>query len=235
MKNFRINTNPADVDLTISIMQGMFERAKQETKPIADKILKQKPKCVAMAIWEYQRKNFNYATDPKGIELIRLPSKSIQDRKAGIDCEDFSLMAAGIIAHFGLTPKYRVVDYYGSGWTHIYLVVVCPKTKKEIIIDATDEKFNVESKYLAKKDYKAKEVIKSNGLGQNVWQSNYESLKRQRISLLELKKKYTYKDPQYKNLAQKIGYIETELRMREKNGFYGELPSTSQMLQLRGK
>jgi hypothetical protein len=234
MFDFRINTNPTDVDLTITIMQGLISKAKEQTKDIAADLLKQKPKCIAKAIWEYQRKNYNYEIDPTGIELIRLPVQSYTDRQAGIDCEDFALMAAGIVLNLSMKCHYRVVDFYGTGWAHIYLVIICPETGKEIVLDATNQKFNFEDKYKAKKDYNVMSLLKPTGLNGNIFQSDYPSLLRQRDQLLEMKRKYTRQEKMYAVLTKKIGDIDMEIRMREKRGFLGDLPTTSQLLQLRG-
>ena len=146
----RVNRNPQDVQKTLGLMQEMFSQAVKETGTIAGKVHSSTPKGTAKNLYEYLRKNYRYQLDPTGIEYIRSPLQSYKDRKTGIDCEDFSLIAAAVLFQLGIPAKYRIVDFNGIGYSHIYVVI--PGTK-EIILDATSDRFNHEEIYMRKRDF----------------------------------------------------------------------------------
>lgn len=99
------------------------------------------------AIWEWCVFNFVYEEDRQGYEQIRLPNRSWADRNKGVDCEDFTILNAGILHHLGIGYTVRMVDY-GQGWQHIYLV-----TQSGIVLDPVNPLFNNEPAYKAKTDY----------------------------------------------------------------------------------
>lgn len=105
-------------------------------------------------LYLYCRQNFKYANDPLGKELIRSPYQSWQDRKAGIDCEDFTIIIAACLVRYNYNPSLRIVDY-GNGWQHIYIVV------ESIVIDPVSEIYNYEETYVRKMDFP---VMSSMGL-----------------------------------------------------------------------
>ena len=147
----RINSNPSDVDKTLAILQDMLTEACTQTQDIVKKVQGTTAKQTARNLYDYLRKTFHYRLDPQGMEYIRSPKLSYQDRLIGIDCEDFSLMAAAVLVQVGIQPRYRVVDFNGMGYGHIYVVMV--DKNKEIILDATHHRFNHQEKYMRKKDY----------------------------------------------------------------------------------
>jgi len=149
--NIRINRQPQDIDRTIAIMQQSLPAAQKQVKAMAAKLAK--AECRPRAIYDHMQATYHYHADPAGVEYIRLPEQSYRDRKKGIDCEDYALMVAAILTTWGMKPKYRVVDFNGDGWSHIYVVVKCPNTAKTFIIDPTHPKFNFEDTYRRKRDF----------------------------------------------------------------------------------
>ena len=147
----RINTTPQNVKKTIDLMHDLFDESIQQTKGIATKVQGKTTLETARNLYQYLYKTYKYNQDPTGIELIRSPKASYGARKQGIDCEDFSLMAVAVLHQLGIESVYRVVDYNGMGYSHIYVVI--PGDSKEIILDATSTRFNKEEKYMRKKDY----------------------------------------------------------------------------------
>lgn len=109
-------------------------------------------------LYLYCRRNFHYANDPIGKELIRSPYQSWRDRKAGIDCEDFTIIIAACLVQYNYNPSLRIVDY-GSGWQHIYVVV------ESIVIDPVSEIYNYEETYIRKMDFPIIESLGMSGLG----------------------------------------------------------------------
>jgi hypothetical protein len=154
--NIRINNNPQDIDLTISIMQAMLPQAVKETRQMTNSIIGHYPDDMAMAlarsIWSFMKKEFKYKADPIGQELIRMPSVSWKVRKSGIDCEDYSLMIAAICQNLDVKCRYRIVDYNGMGWSHIY-VIATNKIGREFTIDPVHETFNHQDAFVKFKDF----------------------------------------------------------------------------------
>jgi hypothetical protein len=166
--NVKINRNPQDISLTLNMLQTMMPQARKETEKIAKKLVDKNgknQKSLIKATWEYQRKNYKYHADPIGIELIRMPSVSYLIKNQGIDCEDFSLMAAAIFLNLGIACRYRVVDFTGDGWSHIYLIATTSQGR-EIVVDAVNAKFNKQDKFIRFEDLNiGKSALKISGLG----------------------------------------------------------------------
>lgn len=147
----RINQNPADVDTTLVLMQELFPLAVQQVDEIALRVKGVSVHHTTQNLYRYLKKTYRYAVDPSGMEYIRTPHQSLLDRKKGIDCEDFSLIAAAVLHQLGIYCRYQIVDFNGIGFSHIYVVIL--DKAKEIILDATHERFNHQEKYMRKKDY----------------------------------------------------------------------------------
>ena len=145
---YKINKTPQNVHQTLKYMQEMFPAAVKEARPIANELMESYDPI--QDLYHLLKKGFKYKADPEGMELIRSPKASVADRKIGIDCEDFSLMAAAILYELGYYCKYRIVDFTGSGWDHIYVVVF--DIDKTYILDPVHDQFNVEDKFIKSKD-----------------------------------------------------------------------------------
>jgi hypothetical protein len=154
--NTRINNNPQDIDLTISIMQAMLPDAVKQARKITNNIIRQYPDDMTMQlardIWTFLKKEIKYKADPIGQELIRSPEASWKVRKSGIDCEDYSLIIAAICQNLNIKCRYRIVDFNGMGWSHIY-VIATNKIGREFIIDPVHEKFNHGDSFVKFEDF----------------------------------------------------------------------------------
>jgi hypothetical protein len=167
--NTRINNNPQDIDLTISIMQAMLPDAVKQARKITNNIIRQYPHDMTMQlardIWTFLKKEIKYKADPIGQELIRSPEASWKVRKSGIDCEDYSLMIAAICQNLNIKCRYRIVDFNSMGWSHIY-VIATNKIGREFIIDPVHEKFNYGDSFVKFEDFEVvgKSAKQLNGL-----------------------------------------------------------------------
>ena len=148
------------------IANQLIPQWEYQTASIVPFLMKDSTKNLFKNLWQYCRNNYAYHEDPAGKELIRSPFQSKRDAKSGIDCEDFSIIICGVLLQLGHAPTLRIVDF-GNGWSHIY--VVCDG----VVIDAVNERFNWEEKYMKKMDFKVKKatnkeiwrVSRNNGLG----------------------------------------------------------------------
>ena len=72
-------------------------------------------------IWEYVRDNIEYKNDDKGIEQLRTPQRTLQD-KIG-DCDDFSILISSILTNLNIEHELVVAAYKSkNNWQHIYPV-----------------------------------------------------------------------------------------------------------------
>jgi len=176
--NIRINNNPQDIDLTISIMQAMLPDAVKQARQMTNNIIKQYPDDMAMGlardIWTFMKKEFTYKADPIGQELIRMPSVSWKVRKSGIDCEDYSLMIAAICQNLDVKCRYRIVDFNGMGWSHIY-VIATNKIGREFTIDPVHEIFNKQDAFVKFQDFEVSE--KTTQLGKTMKKVKFRTYK----------------------------------------------------------
>lgn len=104
-------------------------------------------------LWEWTRQQIKYKLDAPLKEEIRTPARTWYDKKTGVDCEDYCIFLSTILLNSNIKHSLRVADY-GSGWSHIYIVVKDKNT--EIILDAVNPVFDTEKPFVAKKDYPVK-------------------------------------------------------------------------------
>lgn len=170
-------------------------------------------------LWKWLRENVKYRLDSPLKEEIRTPNRTIADKGTGVDCEDFAIFISTILLNNAIPHCLRVADY-GSGWAHIY-VVAYPNTKKEIILDPVNSRFNVEKPFVAKKDYPIKPLAKGlRGI-------EVDGIKYPETWRGEAKIKYLTKYPPvtFKALSAYTGqreqyYLEVAKRALEDNTFY---------------
>jgi len=74
-------------------------------------------------VWGFIKHNISYKIDPAGVQWIKTPARLWSD-KVG-DCKSFSVMAASLLAHNGITPTLRFTSYnrFNKIPTHVYVVV----------------------------------------------------------------------------------------------------------------
>lgn len=161
MKNVRINNTPSNINKTIKLMQDAMPQAIKQTKAIADgkyfkvHFINGKPsKATIKRLYTWLRKNYSYGDDPVGKEYIRLPLKSWQDRRKGIDCEDFSLIVAAVLYQWNVSSAYRIVGYENNYWSHIYVVIPWSISNEYLVVDVVHEQFNYEDEFMKRKDFK---------------------------------------------------------------------------------
>lgn len=142
--DFIVRKAPLPEDTFYVICEELIPKSVSQTKEAAGKF--RNSKNLTMDIWQWCRKDFVYDEDRLGFEELRLPRQSWEDRKEGIDCEDFVILISGILHNLGVSHTVRMADY-GTGWQHIYIKV------GKITLDPVNASYNQEPAFTRKKDW----------------------------------------------------------------------------------
>ena len=185
------------------IANQLIPQWEYQTASIVPFLMKDSTKNLFKNLWQYCRNNYSYHEDPAGKELIRSPFQSKRDAKSGIDCEDFSIIICGVLLQLGHAPTLRIVDF-GSGWSHIY--VMCDG----VVIDAVNERFNWEEKYMKKMDFKVKKAT-----NKEIWRvSRNNGLGRLNIDAIEARNDNSFVENGNRYVRQKDAHIKMALPFR---------------------
>lgn len=68
------------------------------------------------------------------------------------DCDDISIFVASILKNLGIPYLFRIADYSGGGYSHVYTLIP-RKDKAPIIIDPVYHKYDAEKKYVKEKTF----------------------------------------------------------------------------------
>ena len=142
----------ADTDdiIHVILLADKHHITKDDTADVAEEFLGTGIYDTCYNIWKFVVDNIDYRRDAPGRERVKSPSVTFFDGYA--DCKSMSLWVASCLRNLGIRYKYRFTGYAGDKYvTHVY-VVAFDKQGKEIIIDATYDKFDEEVAYLFKKD-----------------------------------------------------------------------------------
>lgn len=86
-------------------------------------------------VFEFYTRNVKYKLDPKGIERIYTPNRTIIEGQG--DCKKAATFIASILLAAGIKPIFKHVTYEGNGiYTHIYIIVGTPE--QYITLDPTN-------------------------------------------------------------------------------------------------
>lgn len=142
--DFIVRKSPLPEDTFYAICEELIPKGVSQTKEAANKF--RDSQNLTMDIWQWCRKDFSYDEDRLGFEELRLPRQSWEDRKEGIDCEDFVILISGILHNLGVSHTVRMADY-GTGWQHIYVKV------GKVTLDPVNTAYNQEPAFTRKKDW----------------------------------------------------------------------------------
>lgn len=161
-KAFMVSTEAGNggTDLSMKLIKEVSDEFSWQMEDVA-KVLQKKTleetcqKIHWFAYWHHQ-----YKADDDA-QLMRSPSRSWQDRRIGIDCKSYSIIASCILSELGITHYIRKIKQPGmspNDYTHVYVVV--PKNQAtgdlrdgHFTIDGT-LKSTAEPSYLEKTDLK---------------------------------------------------------------------------------
>lgn len=103
-------------------------------------------------IWSFIFSHIQYELDEPGEEQLRRPARAWADRKAGVDCDCYSIFASCILVNLGIPFKLRITKYDGKPYfQHVYVLV--PHANGNYIIDPVLDQFNYEKQFSGHKDF----------------------------------------------------------------------------------
>lgn len=163
---------------TISAMEKVVKLSLDDTKSIAPELQGKDLKDTCNKVWDWCYNHFQYNLDTPGVEELRTPARSWENRgyKAGkgegIDCDDFSILVSSILTHLQIGHSFRMAKYNGKNYfQHIYVVVPSKKGANMnyggdyYTIDPVVDRFNYEVKFSEKHDRVMMPIRMLAGLG----------------------------------------------------------------------
>lgn len=140
---------------TLSLIQWVVKHYSFQSEAISRKLKGRTTKETCEKIWRFCFRYIQYQEDERGKEQVRSPARVWTDRKAGVDCDCFTVLISSILSNLGITHALRITKYPKEDdpqpdYEHIYVIV--PNGRKTIIIDPVVHQFNYEVPYLAKTD-----------------------------------------------------------------------------------
>ncbi len=163
LKDTIVNPN-GTVKYTVEQMEKVVQDNHWQVAKIAKKLEGKDVSETLKNVWDFGFNFFKYKLDKDGTEELRTPARSWHDgqilarnpatfKKAGIDCDCYSILVASILTELGIKYKLRVTKY-SAGWQHVYVVIPTPnKPHLNWIVDCVLDKFNIEKTYSDKFDY----------------------------------------------------------------------------------
>lgn len=154
---------------TLKLMKSLVSKTKSQTKDIS-KVLKGKSLDETCGnLWKFLYNHVQYKKDNPLREQLRTPARTWKDRKAGVDCDCYSIFISSVLSNLGIPHCYRMAGYDGD-FQHVYVVV--PKDGKTLtsragylVIDPVVNQYNYEAPFSKKHDHKMPQVTMLNGLG----------------------------------------------------------------------
>lgn len=81
------------------------------------------PEQDAYHVWHWIKTHVRFKLDKTGVEQLRTPARSWADRRTGVDCDCYSIMAASLLKCMGYRPTFVVVKFSGQdSYTHVFVV-----------------------------------------------------------------------------------------------------------------
>ena len=141
----------ASLEDTIAFIPKVVRQHVDQTRTIAAKLKGRSTYDSCSNIWHFVYEHIQYEKDENGFEQIRSPARAWHDRRAGVDCDCYSVFISSILLNLGIPHILRITQYRKPYFQHIYPVVPAPSG--EIIIDCVANEFDYEVPYTAKKDF----------------------------------------------------------------------------------
>ncbi|MCF6183104.1 MAG: hypothetical protein L3J56_00515 [Bacteroidales bacterium] len=162
----RIKRN-ASTEETVKLMVDIVNKDHKLIKEAALKIFK-KPTVeqTARHIFDWIYKHIKYdleigeqlrnplTTYHLGQRLARqhYKEKGFYSKDLSADCDDISIFIASILKNLNIPYLFRIADYSGGGYSHVYTLIP-RKGKPPIIIDPVYHAFNAEKTYVREKTF----------------------------------------------------------------------------------
>jgi hypothetical protein len=150
-KDDRVIIEDGEVDDTVDLMKRVVWKYIDDTKKLAPVLKGKSTQETAQNIWDFLYHHIQYKLDKQGLEQLRRPARSWNERSTGIDCDCFSIFCSSILTNLQIPHSFRITKYDGPFFQHVYVII--PHKNGKIIIDPVLSKFNYEKPYSQKKDF----------------------------------------------------------------------------------
>ena len=108
-------------------------------------------------IFDFSYNHIQYHRDRAGIEELRTPWRTWQDRKNGVDCDDYTIFVSSILYNLNIPFTFRITKYDGKQqYQHIYVIV--PTPSGHITVDPVVDTYNYEKPYSDHRDFTQKNL-----------------------------------------------------------------------------
>lgn len=151
------HTLKADAALsdTLKAMPEIVRKYGWQAKEVAKALKAGDLRQTCRNIWEFCYRHFQYRKDEDRKEQVRTPARAWADRKEGIDCDCFTVLASSILSNLGIRHFMRVAKYPSPDtddppFQHIYVTV--PVAGGHITMDPVTDWFDHEVPFSEKID-----------------------------------------------------------------------------------
>jgi len=148
----RVIIENGEVEQTVDLMKKVVWRYLGDTMKIAPLLKGKTLDSTCGNVWSLLHDHIQYRLDKKGLEQLRRPCRSWEERTGGIDCDCFSIFVSSILTNLGIPHKFRITKYNQDVYQHVY-VIVPQKESEYITIDCVLSGFDEEKPYSQKKDF----------------------------------------------------------------------------------
>lgn len=142
---------------TVGEMQRIVRKTLSQTQRIANTLKGTTREETARNIYNFLYSHVQYTKDNPLREQLRQPTRTWKDRKAGVDCDCYSIFISSVLINLGVPHAFRIAKY-GGDWQHVYVIV--PKTGKDFssyyTIDPVVDSFDQEATATEIKDFTMK-------------------------------------------------------------------------------
>ncbi len=159
---------------TILEMERIVKKTLPDTKEIAPLLQAGNAEQTCRNVWNFVYQHIQYTLDKSGVEQLRRPARTWHDRKAGVDCDCYSIFISSILMNLGIDHYFRMTKYNGKpDFQHIYIIV--PKKLGQDLsrknnyyaLDCVVDSFDKEVPFSQKHDKKMMPIQYLNGLESN--------------------------------------------------------------------
>jgi LEA14-like dessication related protein len=128
---------------TLDEMKRIVNASLNDTQRLAPTLKQRTNEATIKAVFDFVNDHIQYREDSPGIEELRRPTRSWNDRVAGIDCDCYSILLSSILSNLNIPHSFRMAAYDASeNFSHVY--VVAKANGKQYIMDPVKGKFNTE-------------------------------------------------------------------------------------------
>jgi hypothetical protein len=146
-------TNPT---VTVDLMANQVAAELPQTKAIAQTLVRPTIQDTVKAVWQWVHDHIQYEYDDhmKPLadrdEILRSPNQIWEERKTGVDCDDFAKECVSILANLKITSGIKAISMRPDGaLQHVYAIVPVPYNidrKGYLVVDCCLHQFNQEPK-----------------------------------------------------------------------------------------